>query len=169
MTSQYTEKLALPQMVAENTESHRTAFTVSIDAQDPSVSTGISAHDRALTSRMLAAPSTTAASFSRPGHIFPLQAKEGGVKVRTGHTEATVDFCRLAGMKEVGIICELVDDGEAVEGRTERIGGGMVRRDACLTFGRKWGLKVCTIEDLVEYLDKKETNGVSGVKVNGFH
>ena len=88
--------------------------------------------------------------------------------MRTGHTEAAVDFCRLAGMQPVGVICEMVEDGEEIEGQTERSGGGMMRRDGCLNFGRKWGLKVCTIEDLVaymvEYLRHKEKpiNGING-------
>jgi len=88
--------------------------------------------------------------------------------VRTGHTEAAVDFCRLAGMQPVGVICEMVEDGEEIEGQTERREGGMMRRDGCLKFGRKWGLKVCTIEDLVEYMveylqhREKPINGING-------
>jgi len=88
--------------------------------------------------------------------------------VRKGHTEAAVDFCRLAGMQPVGVICEMVEDGEEIEGQTDRTGGGMMRRDGCLKFGRKWGLKVCTIEDLVEYMveylkhKEKPINGVNG-------
>lgn len=88
--------------------------------------------------------------------------------MRKGHTEAAVDFCRLAGMQPVGVICEMVEDGEEIEGQTGRIGGDMMRRDGCLKFGRKWGLKVCTIEDLVEYMmeylkhKEKPINGVTG-------
>ena len=155
-------------MVIDNTESHRTAYTISVDSADPSVTTGISAHDRALTCRSLATHSSTPSSFRRPGHVFPLRAREGGVRARKGHTEAAVDFCRLAGMQPVGVICEMVEDGEEIEGQTERREGGMMRRDACLKFGRKWGLKVCTIEDLVEYLveylkhKEKAINGVNG-------
>ncbi|KAL8834663.1 MAG: hypothetical protein Q9176_007348 [Flavoplaca citrina] len=153
LTSSHAISLHLPQMVTANADPNRTAYTVSIDASAPSITTGISAHDRALTCRTLAAPNVNAASFRRPGHVFPLKARDGGIKERQGHTEAAVEFCRLAGKPQVGVICELVDDGEEVEGTAERRGGGMMRRDACLKFGRKWGLKVCTIEDLMEYLE----------------
>ncbi|MCJ1393229.1 3,4-dihydroxy 2-butanone 4-phosphate synthase [Xylographa bjoerkii] len=166
MPTSFTERLDLPQMVLDNTESHRTAYTVSIDASHPSVTTGISAHDRALTCRTLASPSSEPSSFRRPGHVFPLRARDGGVKARTGHTEAAVDFCRLAGMQPVGVICEMVEDGDEVEGLTERRECGMMRRDGCLKFGRRWGLKVCTIEDLAEYIDRKE-KGMNGI--NGKH
>jgi len=86
---------------------------------------------------------------------------------RTGHTEAAVEFCRLAGKAHVGVICELVEDGAEVEGQAERREGGMMRRDACLKFGKRWGLKVCTIEDLVDYVEKEGsampvTNGTNG-------
>ncbi|KAI4121286.1 MAG: hypothetical protein LQ338_006452 [Usnochroma carphineum] len=156
-----TEKLELPQMVKANADPNRTAYTISIEASDPSITTGISAHDRALTCRTLASPDASTTSFRRPGHVFPLRARDGGIRERRGHTEAAVEFCRLAGKVPVGVICELVEDGDEVEGpKAERIGGGMMRRDACLKFGRKWGLKVCTIEDLVEYVEEKsEVNG----------
>ena len=165
IASSTTERLDLPQMVSENTESHRTAYTVSVDASDPSVTTGISAHDRALTCRLLASPSSKPSSFRRPGHVFPLRARDGGVMVRTGHTEAAVDFCRLAGFHPAGVICEIIEDGEEVKGLAERRGGGMMRRDGCLKFGHKWGLKVCTIEDLVTYIEHQEKgiNGINGV------
>ncbi|KAI4177454.1 MAG: hypothetical protein LQ343_000435 [Gyalolechia ehrenbergii] len=153
------QKLELPQMVKANADPNRTAYTISIDASDSSITTGISAHDRALTCRKLAAADVSASSFRRPGHIFPLRATNGGIRERKGHTEAAVELCRLAGTAPVGVISELVEDGDEVEGRAERIGGGMMRRDACLKFGRKWGLKVCTIEDLVEYVERpKESN-----------
>lgn len=146
-------------MVKANADPNRTAYTISIDASDSSITTGISAHDRALTCRKLAAADVSASSFRRPGHIFPLRATNGGIRERKGHTEAAVELCRLAGTAPVGVISELVEDGDEVEGRAERIGGGMMRRDACLKFGRKWGLKVCTIEDLVEYVERpKESN-----------
>ncbi|KAI4119490.1 MAG: hypothetical protein LQ345_000645 [Seirophora villosa] len=148
------QRLNLPQMVHENADPNRTAYTVSIDASDPSVTTGISAHDRALTCRTIATSGVSEYAFRRPGHVFPLQAREGGIRERKGHTEAAVSFCRLAGKAPVGVICELVEDGDEVEGRAERIGGGMMRRDACLKFGRRWGLKVCTIEDLVEHVER---------------
>ena len=148
--------LQLPQMVADNADPNRTAYAVSIDAAHDSVSTGISAHDRALTCRMLADPAAKATHFRRPGHILPLQARDGGVRERRGHTEAAVDLCRLAGKQPVGVICELITDGEEREGVPELVGGGMMRRDECLAFGKKWGIKVCTIEDLVAYLEENE-------------
>jgi len=169
LTSELAVKLELPQMVESNEDPNRTAYTISIDAQDESVSTGISAHDRALTCRTLASSKATAASFRRPGHVFPLRARDGGILERTGHTEAAVEFCRLAGKAPVGAICEIVDDGEVVEGVAEMKEPGMLRRDGCLEFGRRWGLRVCTIEDLVEYIERekevegeKVTNGVNG-------
>lgn len=154
--------LSLPQMVVDNTDPNRTAYTISIDASDPSVTTGISAHDRALTCCSLAAADATPSSFRRPGHVFPLRARDGGILERKGHTEAAVEFCRLAGKRPAGVICELVEDGEEVEARAERREGSMMRRDGCLRFGKRWGLKVCTIEDLVEYVEKD--NNVNGIK-----
>ena len=151
-------------MVIDNTESHHTAYTISVDASHPSITTGISAHDRALTCQTLASPTSTPSSFRRPGHVFPLRARDGGLKVRTGHTEASIEFCRLASLQPAAAICEIVEDGEEIEGVAERQKGGMMRRDGCLRFGRKWGLKVCTIEDLINYMDKNEkvTNGLIG-------
>ncbi|KIY00256.1 uncharacterized protein Z520_03941 [Fonsecaea multimorphosa CBS 102226] len=173
ITSQLAAALALPQMVVDNEDPNRTAYTISIDSTDESVTTGISAHDRALTCRTLAGKKATVDSFRRPGHVFPLRARDGGVLERTGHTEAAVEFCRLAGKARVGVICEMVDDGEPVPGQTAMREPGMMRRDACLEFGRKWGLKVCTIEDLVEYVQKEKTarngNGHVTNGVNGAH
>jgi 3,4-dihydroxy 2-butanone 4-phosphate synthase len=155
--------LHLPQMVADNADPNRTAYAVSVDAEDPSVSTGISAHDRSVTCKMLADPTAKAGNFRRPGHVLPLQAREGGVRMRRGHTEAAVDLCRLAGKPPVGVICELITDGEEVPGKAELVGGGMMRRDECLAFGKKWGIKVCTIEDLVVYIEENEGKlGVEG-------
>ena len=161
--------LGLPQMVIESEDPKRTAYTISIDATDESVTTGISAHDRALTCRTLASPKAKADSLRRPGHILPLQARPGGVLERTGHTEAAVEFCRLAGKSQVGAICEMVEDGEEVPGQAIMKEPGMMRRDACLEFGKKWGLKVCTIADLVEYVkqEKGMTNGA--MTANGYH
>ncbi|KAH8435310.1 3,4-dihydroxy-2-butanone-4-phosphate synthase RIB3 [Aspergillus melleus] len=163
ITPEIASRLALPQMVLENADPKGTAYTISIDSSDPSVTTGISAQDRALACRTLASPSARIDDFRRPGHIIPLQAKAGGVRERRGHTEAAVEFCRLAGKSPAGVIAELVEDGELVEGVPE-IGGnnGMMRRDGCLKFGKKWGIKVCTIEDLVEYVEK--TDGVTNGK-----
>jgi 3,4-dihydroxy 2-butanone 4-phosphate synthase len=151
LSTTLTESLNLPQMVAVNTESHTTAYTVSVDSAHSDVTTGISAQDRSLTCQALADPSSGPLSFRRPGHVFPLRARDGGVLTRPGHTEAAVDFCKLAGLAEAGVICEIVDDGEEVEGAAVRRGGGMMRRDACLAFGHKWNLKVCTIDALIEY------------------
>jgi 3,4-dihydroxy 2-butanone 4-phosphate synthase len=156
LTVSHAAKLHLPQMVEENADPNRTAYTVSIDATDDSITTGISAHDRSLTCRMLADPKSTPASFRRPGHILPLQARDGGVRVRQGHTEAAVDLCRLAGKPPVGVICELITDGEVLPGKPSFEGGSMMRRDDCLAFGREWGIKVCTIEDLVNYINTNE-------------
>ena len=87
------------------------------------------------------------------------------MRVRAGHTEAAVEFCRLAGMRPVGVICEMVEDGEEIAGVAERRGGGMMRRDGCLAFAKKWGLRICTIEDLIEYVERVEgkRKGVNGV------
>ncbi len=166
MTPALTQHFELPQMVTANADPNRTAYTISIDANSPETTTGISAHNRALTCRTLAKQDATPDSFRRPGHVFPLRAREGGVRERTGHTEAAVEFCRLAGKAPVGVICELVEDGEEIEGQAWRREPEMMRRDGCLAFGKKWGLKVCTIEDLVEYVErtegklvKKVTNG----------
>ena len=159
--------LSLPQMVSHNADPNRTAYTISIDSNDTSVTTGISAHDRALTCRTLASPKVQAKSFRSPGHVFPLRARDGGIKERKGHTEAAVEFCRLTGKAEVGVICELVEDGDEVPGQAERMEPGMMRRDGCLKFGKTWGLKVCTIEDLADFVEKLEgslavTNGING-------
>ncbi|MCJ1314559.1 hypothetical protein MMC25_008241 [Agyrium rufum] len=186
-----TQKLSLPQMVPEpaNTESHGTAYTVSVDASHPAVTTGISSHDRALTCRMLADPKSTAQDFRRPGHVFPLRARDGGVRERNGHTEAAVEFCRLSGRGEVGVICEIVADEEEVdvgevngseEGEERRKGGkrarkaeirgsGMMRRDGCLAFGKRWGLKVCTIDGLVKYLEERDGGGAKAMSNGGSH
>jgi len=153
-------------MVTHNADPKGTAYTISIDSNDPSVTTGISAQDRSLACRTLASPTACFEDFRRPGHIIPLRARPGGVRERTGHTEAAVDLCRLAGKSPVGVIAELVEDGEMTEGVAEMRGSnGMMRRDGCLRFGKKWGIKVCTIEDLVEYIER--TEGKLAASVNG--
>lgn len=158
-----TTQLDLPQMVATNQDTRATAYTITVDAADPAVTTGISAHDRALTCRTLADPAATPASFRRPGHVLPLRARPGGVRQRRGHTEAATEFCRLAGKRPAAVICELVDDGEPVEGQAVHRAPGMMRGEGCVAFARRFGLRVCTIEDLVEYVEKVdgklETNG----------
>ena len=171
ITPSLASSLSLPQMVDDNEDPKRTAYTLSIDSSDESVTTGISAHDRALTCRTLASPKAKTESFRRPGHVLPLRARPGGVLERTGHTEAAVEFCRLAGKSQVGVICEMVDDGEEVPGQAMRREPGMMRRDACLEFGRKWALKVCNIADLVEYVksEKASVIGVVSNGINGYH
>lgn len=152
----HTASLGLPQMVSQNQDHRGTAYTVTVDADDPSITTGIAAHDRALTLRVLADPDATESSFRRPGHVLPLKAREGGVRERRGHTEAAVDFCRLAGKRGAAAICEIVDDGDEVPGRPIRVGAGMLRGEKCVEFARRWGLRVVTIADLVAYLEKTE-------------
>ncbi|KAI6784517.1 dihydroxy-2-butanone 4-phosphate synthase-like protein [Emericellopsis cladophorae] len=158
ITAARTERLQLPQMVAlaQSQDPKGTAYTVSVDAADESVTTGISAHDRALVCRVLADDNSTPSDLRRPGHVFPLLAKAGGIRARRGHTEAATEFCRLAGKAEAGVICELVSDGEPVPGRAEHTGPGMLRGEECVAFARKWGLKVCTIADLVDHVEKTE-------------
>lgn len=167
MPAAYTTRLDLPPMVVNSQDPNRTAYTVSVDANLPATTTGISAHDRALTCTTLADPAATPGMLRRPGHVLPLRAREGGVRERVGHTEAAVEFCRLAGKPPVGVICEMVEDGEPVEGQAVFRDPGMLRRDGCLAFGKKWGLKVCTIEDLVKYVERTEGKLVSST--NGAH
>ncbi|TVU59878.1 3,4-dihydroxy-2-butanone-4-phosphate synthase [Paenarthrobacter nitroguajacolicus] len=139
------DALVLPPMVEINEDAKGTAYTVSCDAA-MGVSTGISATDRALTARILADPSSTPASITRPGHIFPLRAVKGGVRERPGHTEAAVDLCRLAGLAPVGVIAELVhDDGE------------MMRLDSLRGFAAEHGCPLISIEDLVSYVEAVES------------
>lgn len=139
MTGGRLDVLQLPQMVAENSERHRTAFTVSVDCRH-GATTGISAHDRALTIRALADPAAAPGNFSRPGHIFPLRYAEGGVLCRAGHTEAAVDLARLAGTEPAAAICEIVNDD-----------GSMKRGADLVRFARRHDLKVGTIADLIRY------------------
>ena len=152
-------------MVQHNADPKGTAYTLSVDADSADLTTGISAHDRALTCRALASKTATERSVRRPGHVFPLRAREGGIRERKGHTEAAVEFCRLAGKRPVGVISELVDAGEEdISGQAVRVGSiDMMRRDGCLKFARRWGLKVCTIEDLVEYVETKEQRHREGL------
>ncbi|MEV4427109.1 bifunctional 3,4-dihydroxy-2-butanone-4-phosphate synthase/GTP cyclohydrolase II [Streptomyces sp. R-07] len=141
MEDEELERLELPQMVEHNTESMRTAFTVSVDASPAhGVTTGISAADRATTLRMLASGSHEPSDFVRPGHIFPLRAKPGGVLVRNGHTEAAVDLARLAGLRPAGAIVEIAGED-----------GVMLRLPELVPFARKHGLTIISIEDLIAY------------------
>ncbi|GAB7353759.1 hypothetical protein MBLNU459_g4151t1 [Dothideomycetes sp. NU459] len=159
LPSALADSLALPPMVAAaaNADPNRTAYTVTVDAA-AGVTTGISARDRSHTCRLLADPASTAASFRRPGHVVPLRAVPGGVRQRQGHTEAAVEFARLAGEEmRVGIIAELVEGVDAEdEHAAERAGLDMMRAKECVEFGQKYGIKVVTIEDLKRYVEDKE-------------
>jgi 3,4-dihydroxy 2-butanone 4-phosphate synthase / GTP cyclohydrolase II len=132
-------RLELPQMVQVNSESHRTAFTVSVDYRH-GTTTGVSAADRAATIRALANPRSTAADFARPGHVFPLRPRRGGVLIRAGHTEAAVDLCALARLLPAGVLCELMNDD-----------GTMARRPQIEVFARQHRLKIGTIADLIRH------------------
>ncbi|MBV9343491.1 MAG: 3,4-dihydroxy-2-butanone-4-phosphate synthase [Gammaproteobacteria bacterium] len=132
-------RLELPQMVPINSESHRTAFTVSVDLR-AGTTTGVSSADRAATIRALADPGACAADFARPGHIFPLRARRGGVLVRAGHTEAAVDLCRLAGLQSAGVLCEVMNED-----------GSMARRPQLQEFARRHQLRIGTIADLIRH------------------
>ncbi|MFE6001145.1 bifunctional 3,4-dihydroxy-2-butanone-4-phosphate synthase/GTP cyclohydrolase II [Streptomyces sp. NPDC056454] len=141
MESDELERLELPQMVADNTESMQTAFTVSVDASAAhGITTGISAADRATTLRMLAGGTAGPGDFVRPGHVFPLRARSGGVLVRNGHTEAAVDLARLAGLRPAGAIVEIAGED-----------GTMLRLPELIPFARKHGLTIISIEDLIAY------------------
>jgi 3,4-dihydroxy 2-butanone 4-phosphate synthase / GTP cyclohydrolase II len=139
MEEEQLARLDLPQMVPVNSESHRTAFTVSVDLR-LGTTTGVSSGDRAATIRALAEGTSRPSDFARPGHIFPLRARRGGVLVRAGHTEAAVDLCRLAGLKPAGVLCEVMNDD-----------GSMARRPQLQEFARLHGLKIGTIADLIRY------------------
>ncbi|KAA6223094.1 bifunctional 3,4-dihydroxy-2-butanone-4-phosphate synthase/GTP cyclohydrolase II [Streptomyces albofaciens JCM 4342] len=140
------DRLALPQMVEHNTESMRTAFTVSVDASAAhGVTTGISAADRATTLRLLASGEAAPADFVRPGHIFPLRARDGGVLERNGHTEAGVDLARLAGLRPAAAIVEIAGED-----------GTMLRLPELVPFARKHGLSIISIEDLIAYRRSSE-------------
>ncbi|WP_276788701.1 bifunctional 3,4-dihydroxy-2-butanone-4-phosphate synthase/GTP cyclohydrolase II [Veillonella magna] len=132
------ERLGIDQMVEKNTDNHETAFTVTVD--HVTTTTGVSPYERALTIRALIADNARPEDFRRPGHVFPLRYKEGGVLVRQGHTEASIDLCRLAGLKEASVICEITKDD-----------GSMARLDDLLAFADKHGLKVASVADLIEY------------------
>ena len=137
------EKLDLKQMVAENTDNHSTAFTVSIDHVD--TTTGISADERSITAMKCVEEGARPRDFRRPGHMFPLQAREGGVLVRTGHTEATVDLMRIAGLKECGLCCEIM-----------REDGTMMRTTELVAFAKEHKLCITTVADLIAYRRRTE-------------
>lgn len=143
MASSLVRKLDLHQMVSENTDNHCTAFTVSIDHVD--TTTGISAEERSLTARRCVDDSAKPSDFRRPGHMFPLEAREGGVLRRAGHTEATVDLMVLAGLKPCGLCCEIMKDD-----------GTMARMEDIQEFSMVHNLKLCTIQDLIAYRRQNE-------------
>lgn len=138
MSEEYVRKLRIPQMVEQNTDNHETAFTISIDAVD--TTTGISAGERSLTAMKCVDEKARPEDFRRPGHIFPLLAKKNGVLERNGHTEATVDLCRLAGLKECGLCCEIMGED-----------GTMMQTPELIELAKKWELKFITIKDLQSY------------------
>ena len=139
LTGERIDQLGLPLMASKNSSRHETAFTVSIEARE-GVSTGISAADRALTVAVAIDPSKSGADIATPGHVFPLRAREGGVLVRAGHTEAAVDVSRLAGLNPSGVICEIMNED-----------GTMSRLPDLVSFAQKHGLKIGTISDLISY------------------
>jgi 3,4-dihydroxy 2-butanone 4-phosphate synthase / GTP cyclohydrolase II len=139
-------ELKLPPMVVDNTSLHETAFTVSVDLLGNGCTTGISAHDRAKTVAALVNPETKPEDLGRPGHIFPLRAKKGGVLRRAGHTEATIDMAMLAGFSPAGVLVEIMNED-----------GSMARLPQLLEIAKKFDLKLISIKDLIEYRLKKET------------
>ena len=138
------DELDIPQMVANNTDNHETAFTVSVDAYD--TETGISAYERCQTVKRLIDPQSKPSSFRRPGHVFPLRTVPGGVLRRAGHTEATTDLARLAGLYPAGLCCEIMDDD-----------GHMMRTPRLMEFAEKHGLRMITVKALIEYRKRTET------------
>ena len=139
----YSDRYNLPQMCIVNTDNHCTAFAVSVD--HISTTTGISAEERGITARAFASKDAKKEDFRRPGHMFPLEAKAGGVIERNGHTEATVDLCRIAGLEPVGLCCEIMNDD-----------GSMARYDDLVAFAKEHDLKISTIEKLVQYRKEHE-------------
>jgi 3,4-dihydroxy 2-butanone 4-phosphate synthase/GTP cyclohydrolase II len=144
ITHERAAKLGLSRMVLDNRESFKTDFTVSVDAAH-GISTGISASDRARTVRVLANPKSQPQDLAQPGHVFPLQAKPGGVLQRAGHTEAAVDLARLAGLDASAVICEILNED-----------GSMARLKQLMAFRKRHRLKICKILDLIEYRRRKE-------------
>ena len=156
MPGQALDRLGLPLMAPSNQSRHETAFTVSIEARE-GVTTGISAHDRARTIAVAIDPASTPADIATPGHVFPLRAREGGVLIRAGHTEAAVDVARLAGMNPAGVICEIMNED-----------GTMARLPDLVAFAQKHALKIGTISDLIAYRRKHDNliREVDHAKIN---
>ncbi len=146
VTEERCKELELHPMVIDNTSTHETAFTVSIDLLGQGCTTGISAHDRAKTVLAMANPDTKPSEFGRPGHIFPLRAKKGGVLRRAGHTEATTDLCRLAGFAPVGLLVEIMNED-----------GSMARLPELRQMAARWDMKIISIKDLIAYRLKNES------------
>src|SRR5579862_7561573 len=146
MVEERCDELRLDLMVNNNTALHETAFTVSVDLLGHCCTTGISAHDRAKTIQALINPSTKPEDLGRPGHIFPLRAKRGGVLRRAGHTEATIDLARLAGFEPAGVLVEIMNED-----------GTMARLPQLMEIKKKFGLKLISIKDLIDYRLKKES------------
>ncbi|MBK4714420.1 MULTISPECIES: 3,4-dihydroxy-2-butanone-4-phosphate synthase [Tenebrionibacter/Tenebrionicola group] len=144
ITEERRKQLDLPMMVDNNTSAYGTGFTVTIEAAK-GVTTGVSAADRLTTVRAAIADGALPIDLNRPGHVFPLRAREGGVLTRGGHTEATIDLVTLAGFKPAGVLCELTNDD-----------GTMARAPECIAFAREHGMAVVTIEDLVAYRQTHE-------------
>ena len=155
LTEERCDKLELDMMVAKNTSSHETAFTISVDLLGNGCTTGISAHDRAKTIKALADPATKPEDLARPGHIFPLRAKNSGVLKRAGHTEATVDIIRLAGLNPAGLLVEIMNDD-----------GSMARLPELYKIAEKFDLKIISIQDLIAYRIKNESLVKREVTVN---
>lgn len=143
MSDEIARRLDLKQMVTENTDNHSTAFTVSIDHID--TTTGISAYERSITAKKVIDENSSAEDFRRPGHMFPLVAKEGGVFVRGGHTEATVDLLKIAGLKQCGLCCEIMADD-----------GHMMRGKEIFDLAQKLGMKITTVDELIHYRKRHE-------------
>ena len=143
MSAEICRKLQFPQMVMDNTDNHETAFTVSIDHK--TTTTGISAEERGITARACVDPDTKPEDFRRPGHMFPLMAKKNGILERNGHTEATVDLMRLAGLPECGLCCEIM-----------REDGTMMRSEELFAMAEQWGLAMISIKQLQEYRKRHE-------------
>jgi len=145
MEPQRLDDLQLPPMMEDNTSRYRTAFAVSVDAAGEGVTTGISAQDRAVTIRALADPEYKASDFTRPGHVFPLRARSGGVLERAGHTEAVIDLCRLTELVPAGIVCEIANPD-----------GTMSRRPQLEEFGARHGIPIISINELISYRRQRE-------------
>ncbi len=145
LTAERIESLHLPMMVGQNNSKYDTPFTVSVEAKE-GTTTGISAQDRSVTSSLLADSNASSKDFITPGHTFPLKARDGGVLVRAGHTEATVDLARLAGLEPAGVLCEIMNDD-----------GTMARYDDLVKVSAELNLKMITIEDLISYRSQKES------------